>query len=113
MIMAKVGSKFVSASMLGKWTRVKSHELFRNSATILAKWFPALWTTLQLCVTYVANDVTIWTLVDWWRLGQLQANWALQVFFQIDGSKFFFKTFCHVDSKIDTFFAPVCNFCQR
>jgi hypothetical protein len=65
MIIATVGSKSVCASMLGKWTRLKIHELFRNSATISAKWFPALWTTLQLFVTNIANNVTIWTLVDW------------------------------------------------
>jgi hypothetical protein len=71
MIIATVGSKPVGASMLGKWTRLKIHELFSNSATILAKWFPALWTHLQHSMTNVANNVAIWTLVDWWRLGQL------------------------------------------
>ncbi len=59
MIIAIVGSKSVGAPMLGKWTRVKIHELFSNSATILAKWFPALWALPQFSMTKVANDVAI------------------------------------------------------
>ncbi len=65
MIIETVGSKSVGASILGKWTWLKIHELFSNSVTILAKRFPALWALLQFSMTKVANDVAIWTLVDW------------------------------------------------